>query len=353
MNWSPFKKNPNNCLGIDIGTSSIKMAEVRKRGNQKELENYAEIEIKDIYPDFKRNILSKESEEIALIVRALLKEAKTKTKAAIFSLPDYSSFFINFTLPFMTREEIPEAVKFEAPIHIPLPLSKVALDWQIVEAPDKRTQKPIKILAVAVPNEIVDKYKEIASLARLDLVSLEAEVFGLIRTLVRDKEPTVIIDIGQESTTCSIVDKKILKVSHSFDLGSRKLVDALMKGLNVDYRKAEKIKKKEGLLGDEKVKNYLIPIVDNILRETNEVCNNFLKIERREIKTVILSGGGSLLSGLKEYFEKNLNFKIETADPFRELNCPEILSGKLEEMGPFYAVSIGMALRGLGSGEFK
>jgi len=56
-----------------------------------------------------------------------------KNKRAVVSLPDYHTFFTTFTLPPMTKEEITEAVKFEAPVRIPLPVSKVSLDWQVVE----------------------------------------------------------------------------------------------------------------------------------------------------------------------------------------------------------------------------
>ena len=200
MFWASFKKIPKECLGVDIGTSSIKIVEIRKRGKEKELGNYGEIKIRDIYPDFKKNIITAESEEIAKVIEAILDEAKIKTKVAVFSLPDYSSFFTTFTLPAMTRQEIPEAVKFEAPVRIPLPLAKVTLDWQVVEGFEKENL-PLRILLVAVPNETVDKYREIASLAKLDLMALEAEVFGLVRTLVKTEEPTVLVDIGRESTT--------------------------------------------------------------------------------------------------------------------------------------------------------
>ncbi len=346
MFWNPFKKISNDCLGVDIGTSSIKIVEIRKKGKEKALRNYGEIKVNDVYPGFKRSIILAESEEIATLLQAILRETKVKTRTAVFSLPDYSSFFTSFTLPAMSKEEIPEAVRFETPIHIPLPSSKVTLDWQVVGGPKKENQ-PIKILVVAVPNEIIDKYRKVASGAQLNLIALEAEVFGLIRALVKTEETVVLVDIGRESTTCSIVDKKILKLSHSFDISGKRLTEELVKNLNIEHKKAERIKKENGILGEKAVRECLTPVLDLILNEIKQICNDFFKKERKEVENLILAGGSALLPGLKEYFTEKLNVKVEIADPFLGLTSPPILTETLKKMSPLYAISVGMALRGL------
>jgi len=359
MLWTPFKKVPKKCLGIDIGTSYIKMVEIRKRGKDKELSNYGEIKVSDIYPNFKASIITAEIEEVANVIGAIIAEAKIKTRTAVFSLPDYSSFFTTFTLPAMTKEEIPEAVKYEAPLHIPLPLTKVTLDWQVVEGFEKQGV-PLEILLVAVPNEIVNRYREIASLAKLNLEALEAEVFGLIRSLIKSDLTTALVDIGAESTTCSIVDKKILKSSHSFDTGGKRLTEALAGLLNVEWERAEKLKIENGILGVKSVREGLLPTLNLILKETEQICSEFSETERKEVENLILAGGSALLPGLKEYFAENINLpkfpkekfgqvnkKVEIADPFSGLISPPVLSKNLGEMGPLYAVSVGIALRGI------
>ena len=53
------------------------------------------------------------------------------------------------------------------------------------------------------------------------------------------------------------------------------------------------------------------------------------------------------MPGLKEYFEKNLSKQVEILDPFSSLFVPPLLEQTLQEMGPSYAVAVGMALRGL------
>ena len=111
-------------LGIDIGGSSIKIVEISgKKG--KTLENYGQLRSEYfINPGTGKHwkagtILS--DERLIQAIRSVLREAKIKTKNAFFAIPDYSTFFTSFELPPMSKSEIEEAIRYEAPRHIPLP----------------------------------------------------------------------------------------------------------------------------------------------------------------------------------------------------------------------------------------
>ena len=124
------------CLGIDIGASSIKVVELSSFGRKKKLENYAEFRLPFQDPPlslFHRKELVLLSDETSEILECLFKKAKIKKKKVALSLPDFSTFFTTFDLPPMTKAEIPQAVEFEARHHIPLPLSEVTFDWQVIE----------------------------------------------------------------------------------------------------------------------------------------------------------------------------------------------------------------------------
>ncbi|GAI27291.1 unnamed protein product [marine sediment metagenome] len=146
----------------------------------------------------------------------------------------------------MAKEEIPDAVRYEARRHTPLPLSEVTLDWQVIEGRISEKEKTkLKILLVVVLNEVVNQYSQIAKLANLDLQSLEAEVFAFARSSVgAEKEVMALVDIGARSTTCSIIDKGVLKRSHSFDVCGNELTDLVSKSLRIDYSRAEVLKNK-------------------------------------------------------------------------------------------------------------
>src|SRR3989344_6865664 len=105
---------PRAALGIDIGTSSLKVVELSRWGERKNLKNYGELRIPSLYKKpfrtFEKSTLLLETKDIARALKAILEEAKMESRRAVFSLPDFSSFFTNFQLPPMSKEEIPDAV---------------------------------------------------------------------------------------------------------------------------------------------------------------------------------------------------------------------------------------------------
>src|SRR6185436_4243452 len=134
--FNPFKMFfPKKMLGIDIGTSSIKVVEISPWKNGKTLENYGEIKSEFLYKEVLDNtqkgsyLLS--NDFIAKAIRGILDEAKIKTKAVVFSIPDFSSFCTSFDIPAMTPKEIPEAIRYNTSQYITLPVSEVSLDWRI------------------------------------------------------------------------------------------------------------------------------------------------------------------------------------------------------------------------------
>jgi type IV pilus assembly protein PilM len=364
-----FKIGVKTCLGIDIGTSGVKLVQLSlQQAERVVLEKYGQVSAKAFYEQpfrtFEKSTLLLSNKDIARAIIAICKEAEIKEKKAVFSIPDFASFFTNIDLPPMTKSEISQAVRFEARHHIPLPLPEVTFDWSIIEGElNERKKTPLKVLLVAVPNEVINQYQQIVLMAGLELAGLEVEVFGLVRSLIReDKRTIALLDIGAQSTTVNIIDEGILKFSHSFDVAGNELTQVLAKALNVEYEEAEELKKTHGLKGvvskkaekdqkppliSQKVGNILKPLIDLILTETQRTVQNFYRTKAKKIQKVIVAGGTALLPGLKEYFFQTLKIETEIANPFSGIIYPQILEEELKKMGPSYAIAVGMALKGL------
>lgn len=357
MIWNPFKITSKGFLGIDIGTSAIKVVEMSRAGKRKKLDNYGEMKAEALYEKpfrtFEKSTLSFSNRDVVRALSAVLKEAGFKSNKAFFSIPDFSTFFTTISLPDMTDEEIPQAVNYEAPQHIPLPLQSVTLDWQIIEREPgvAASQGIIKILLVAVPKDVIQQYQQIAEATGLELLSMEAEVFSLARALIGEAEKTQtisLVDIGARSTTINIIDNGILRVSHSFDTSGNDFTTVIAKGLNTDYAEAELLKKKQGLIFESNgPKEMMLPLIDLIMDEVKKIFASFFQAEGKEVKKVILAGGSALMPGIVDYFIKNLSKPTEIAKPFTNIYYPPILEDVLKEMGPRYAIAIGAALRGL------
>ena len=351
-----------NCLGIDIGTSSMKVVELSQAGGRVKLENYGEISAASLYEKpfrtLDKNTLLFSNTDVGKTIVAVLQEAQIQTKSAVFTIPDFSTFFTNLELPPMTKKEIPQAVHFAAPQYIPLNLAEVTLDWQIIGGKgDRKAKTKIKILLVAVPNEVINQYREISRISNLETKFLEAEAFALLRCLNEtDKMAIGLVEIGAQSTTCSIVDGGVLKSSHSLDIAGNEMTQALAKGFDLTYEKAEKLKKKYGIHPllkkvpepeGKKIANVFLPSVDSILIEIQRIFHRFALDEKKEIQKIILAGGSAHLPGLREYSSSVLKKEVEIINPFANIFYPPILEKTLKEIGPSFSIAVGAALRGL------
>jgi type IV pilus assembly protein PilM len=341
-------------LGIDVGTSSIKIVELQKSKGIN-LSNYAILGA-DYFGegDFQmreRGMLSISEDNISEALIAMLKESEIKSKQAFFSIPDYATFFTTFDLPPMSVEEIPEAVKYEAPRRIPLPLSEVILDWQLIKGgPSSDGRTPLRILLVAVPKDVINQYQNIALAAGLKVIALEAEVFALIRALVKyqDKSNVIcLVDIGERSTTINIVAQGILKVSHSFDVAGEDFTKAFSDSLQIDNRKAETIKRMYGLTDKNPgIKDIIKPEAEAILKKIQNIADELYLEDKERIGKVILSGGGSMIAGGAEFFSKQLDLPVELANPLIDIAYPPTLEEALKKISSGFTIAVGMALRG-------
>ncbi|MDP3093937.1 MAG: type IV pilus assembly protein PilM [bacterium] len=357
MAFTPFGLVKRSCLGIDIGSSVIKVVELSKLGERIKLEAYGEIKAEAIYDKpfrtLEKNTILFQTMDIARAVGAVIDEAKMSSRKAVFSIPDFSTFYTTFELPPMSSQELPQAVRFQARQQIPVPLNEVALDWSIVqgEVSDHHGSN-LKILLVAVPNEIINQYQEIAKITDLNLYALEAEVFGFLRAASPDRSKVVaIIDIGAQSTTCSIVDKGVLKLSRSFEPAANEITEVLSKSLQIDFKEAQALREKYGLaagdLEEGNIAETILTIVDAILIEVDKTIQGFSLVEGKIPELIVMAGGIALTPGLKEHFAKKLGRKVEIADPFSYIFYPPILEKTLKNLAPSYVIAVGAAMRGL------
>lgn len=357
-----FKFKAKKFLGIDIGTSSVRVVEISRKGNNYKLENYGEIKtslVKEKKPFItqEKNTFILSDDNVAKAIKTICQEAEIKTREANFSIPDFCSFFTSFEVPTMGADELSEAIKYEVRPYIPLPISEITLDWSVISGEVSKT--PLKILAVAIPNDVINQYKKIALASGLELKLLESEVSALVRIAVGNEEKEKIIgllDLGSRSTTFSIVEKGILKISHSFSVGGNELTDSLSRSLNITYSEAETVKEKVGIsgrngkfkeIGKENIEKILFPLVDFIIREVKKSLRDYYQNEGKEVEKVVLSGGSALLPGLKEYFFSELKKEITIVNAFRNIEFPRALSDALKEKSPSYAIATGLALKGL------
>ncbi len=392
----PFSRKVRRQLGIDIGTSSIKVVELERDNGSLSLANYGFIDGLDFFGDVPTSPNSPSSfkvseNDVAMVLKQLFSSAKIKTKNAVISIPIFSSFLTVMELPALSQKELESAVPFEARSYIPVPLAEVVLDWMIIPAASSRLPSTklgtggsgqanltapssaiasatptisgstnalgqptgkVHVLLIAVPKEVVSKYQRIAAAAELTMTGLEAESFSLARSLVGNDLGTImLIDLGARSTNLTIVDRGYIYMSHSADLSGREITKVISHGLGVDAARAEELKKASGVAassGQKGLTQVISPIIDKLVVEVERMNNAFLKKENRRVEKMILSGGSANLPGVNEYLSRHIGLETITGNPFRQIKFEPILEPVLRrDLSPNLAVAAGLAMREL------
>jgi type IV pilus assembly protein PilM len=341
-------------LGVDIGTTSIKMVEISKGRIQPKLQNYGILEsyghLERLNDAIQTSSLKLAERQTAELLKLLLKKIKIKTFDAIASIPAFSTFITVLEIPEMSEIDAAKAVPFQIRQYIPLPTSEVAIEWlKVGKKEDEKGFSKQEILVISVPNEQIRRYQNVFKLAGLKLKALEIESLGLIRALIaNDPTPTLIVDIGARSTNIAAAEAGFLKYNYQTDFAGGSLTQAISSGLNINIRRAEELKKQRGLLGvgDEyELSTMTIPFLDAIISEVKRAKDNYEKNQWSKIERVILAGGGANLLGIDKYFEKQINLPIIIGNPFSKVEYPAKIEPFIKELGPAFSVAIGLGIR--------
>lgn len=356
-------------IGVDIGSSSMKIIQLRKDRGKAVLETYGELATGPYGDMAIGQAVTLPTEKLAEMTQDLIKEANVTTALGAFSIPLRSSLLLILEMPDIGQEELAKAIPIEARRFIPVPISEVALDWWVIprsgntfeeeEAADKERKKNrVEVLAVAIHKGTITQYETMAQLSKIRPQFFEIETFSAIRSSLQghDMNATAIIDMGAGSTKMAIVDYGIVKLSHTISKGSQDVTIAISKSLGIDFAKAEEVKREIGLkrptkqiagrtMSFDDIGFTTNPIVEYVFTEASRAVINYQKKYKRSVDRVILIGGGALLKGVTEIATRYLGMEVIIGNPFDKVEAPAFLSPVLKEAGPEFAVSLGLALR--------
>ncbi len=361
---SAFQSDNNkSVLGIDIGPSSIKVVQLKRRKGRAILETYGELSLGPYAGVEIGRATNLTTEQTAQAVVDVLRESNVTTNKCGISIPMGSSLVSFIKLPKTDPKQLAQMIPLEARKYIPVPISEVSLDYLVIprnenivseyqNSEEKPDDKTIDVLLVVIHNDAMAKNKEITQIAKLDTQFSEIEIFSSMRSVLEPgTAPQMIIDFGSGSTKVYIIEKGILRTSHMISRGSQDITLAISKSLGIKVEEAEKIKRERGLLKKENESMDINEItsltLDYIFSEISRVLLNYQKKTGRNISKIFLTGGGVLLKGLREKAEASFSVPVALADPFSKLEYPAFLENVLKQAGPSFAVAIGLALRRL------
>jgi type IV pilus assembly protein PilM len=335
-------------IGIDFSERHIKVIQLSKLAKNRfalEAGGVSEMPKGTFLTENKEKLL-----EVAESLKKVLAESHVTVKEAAFALPEASVFFTTLTIPQVPEDKLAEVIALEARRFVPFPIEKVELDWQVINT-DPKTKKATVFVACALKN-VVEKYRQIAELAGVDLKVLEVQAMALQRSLVPPNygEPLLILEWGENNLNLIILEEGLPQFGRRLSLGSKLLDQVIAKQLKIDLVKAKNLKEQTELKGsiapgltlEQVVTKELAQVVNGV----KQALRLFESQSNKQVKIMLVSGGGALLKGLSEYFQIHLpELKIHRADPWLNIEIDPALKPKLEKTAPQYAVAVGLAKR--------
>ncbi len=371
-----FSFKPKSKLGVDIGTSSIKVVELSKESGRFKLENYGLFELGSV--DEAVNISGQtakdkpaqlSSQDLAWGIREVLKRAKISARTAVASIPSFSTFATIISMPYLSEEDMAKTIPFEARKYIPVPLSEVILDWSIINVTQEKSGLPageaglpaqagggqtgakpptVEVFLVAVPKEETGRYQSIMKNAGLDLRALELENSALIRALIgNDLSPVAIINIGGRSTSILIVDGGFERISHNYEVGGFEITKSIARSLGINLRRAEELKRSFGIktMDSNIIHEAMSSLIDMMAFEAKKTIHNYEDQKGVKIARILLVGGLANMPNFSDYFGQKLGMPVSLGDPLARLIVPPGLSGLQAELNSTFAIAIGLAMR--------
>jgi type IV pilus assembly protein PilM len=359
-----FAGKVQSVLGIDIGSSAIKIVQIRKKRGRAVLETYGELALGPYANIEIGRSTNLPKEKIIEAVRDIMREAKTTTTACGISLPLSSSLITFISVPPVQEKQLPEVISIEARKYIPVPMSEVMFDYSIIPKEDALTnddqdgvekkdvsKQNLDVLVVAIHNEYINNYQAIAMGLGLQPSFYEIEIFSSIRAVVEQGiQAVMILDMGAQATKLYILERGILRASHIINRGSQDITLAISKSLSLTVNEAENLKRSYGLKGGPEYKELTEVItvnLDYIFYEANAAMTNYQRKYSKNISKVVLTGGGVLLKGFTDLARISFQTEIVYANPFGKLEVPAFYGEQFQQAGPEFAVAIGCALRRL------
>lgn len=337
-------------LGLDIGSTYIRGVVLSHNDNPPKLLTYGKIPTPIPGMSSEADL---DLENVAESIKKLVTDIKSPTRDVVVALSESRIFSrVIYDLPFLTNEELAQAIKFAAEEFVPMPIKDVNLNYQILyrsalKGPNSRTV----VFVVATPKAVVSKYLKVLTTAGVKTLSIETELIAISRSLVTFNSfspTTLVIQLNNFTTDYGVVSDGLLLLTRSISTGSLALTRAIAQAFGFELTQAEEYKKVYGMNENQlegKLHQVIKPIIDIIASEARRVIQaHETRNPDNRIKRVVLSGGGAQLPELVVYFANILGLEVQEADPWAAVSKNPADTPKLIAEASSYSTAVGLAL---------
>jgi len=346
-NW--LIKQPASAVGIDIGSSCVKAAEVSFGNRQKVLRA---VGVLDLPKNVMEDGVITNAKALTEVIRQLLINSGIVSREVVVAVSGRLVFVREVMLPVMNQAEIKEAIKWDMEKYVPYEPGSYYYDFAVVGPGNNELE--IKVLLVAAPHELVNTLVNVIKQADCIPIAIDIEPLAIYRSL-SDAKTAMIIDIGSQVSQLMLFQGASPAVSRFIPIGGLSFTEVIMRTLGLDYAEAERLKqRRHSENSDFEGKQLLIYqqfdlLVDELAREVRRTVEYYQAQNREAVfDKLYLTGGGAKLTNLPQYIAAKLGgVPVLLHNPLTAVTLsPGIDTHYLQDMALQFALSIGLAMRG-------
>ena len=343
-----------NALGLDIGSSSIKLVQLKesKKGISLASFSMAPLPSEAIVDGALMN-----STAVVDTIQGMISNQKLKNRQVAISISGHSVIIKKISLPAMTPEELDESIKWEAEQYIPFDVNDVHIDYQILQTRPEQGQ--MDVLLVAAKKDIVNEYAGVVREAGLEPVCVGIDCLTIQQCFELNYgyppgETVVLIDVGASTVNINVVANGITTFTRDIAMGGNQFTEEIQKQLNVSYDEAEayKLGGERGVDADsvvpQEVERVMGTVSESMASEIHRSLDFYMATSSEgRISRIYLSGGTAKVPALARTLENRIGVACELVDPFRGIQIdPKLFNlDYINAVRPLAAVAVGLGLR--------
>ncbi|MCU1229499.1 MAG: Competence protein [Acidobacteria bacterium] len=348
-----FFSKSKNVVGLDIGSSAVKLVELKeKKGGTFQL---VKLGIERLSPEAIVDGSIMDSSLVVETIQRLNTEQVVKNSNYATSLSGHSVIIKKITLPAMSPEELAESIQWEAEQYIPFDINDVNLDYVPLNSGGGDN---IDVILVAVKKEKINDYTSVISQTGKMPVLVDVDAFALQNAYemnypIEEGKVLALVNLGASVTNVNVLSGSTSLFWRDITFGGNQYTDAIQRELSLSFEQAEELKKGQPV-ADYTIQQ-VIPILNSVsedfageLRKTLDFFTATSGADR--VDEIVLAGGGSGVLNLDAILRDKFGIPVAIMDPFQKITVDEkeFDPEKLAEIGPSMAIAVGLAIRKLG-----
>ncbi|MDA3915924.1 MAG: type IV pilus assembly protein PilM [Deltaproteobacteria bacterium] len=337
-------------VGLDIGSSFIKVAEIKVTGKGHVLNKFG---MSRITPGSIVEGRIVRVEDLANDIKSLFKSQKIREKNVAISTGGHSVVIKTINTSKKSEKELHETIYSEAEQYIPYDINDVNIDYQIL-GESEFSPDQINVLLVAVKKDLVAEYIDLIHKAGLSPKIIDVDTFALqniyeILPYKNREKITLLIDVGASKTSLNILKANISLMMQDNVSGTDQIIEEICDQYDMSIDDAYRaVNGETNTIDQDKIQEISLKIAQSWCSEICEAVNTYQSGSNDEkVENVVLSGGGVFVEGFKEGLMSELDADVSIINPFEALtfNEQKFSDSFITKASPLAPIAIGLALR--------